>query len=633
MTAVTAGGGSRRDAAGSAIQDRQQGAPDWTSRGPAEQGGRCVYQALVKHSATSVEETSLEDLVGGHGRYPEMNHKFLFTLLTTATVVVLAGFFLGKVFFPKKAGSEVVHAPMSEPLPEPPASLLAAESDLNRSAEREERIREIKDRLRERTESPPARSGEATIHFKDEQAYRRFLARAAEAGIRVLGKIDALHSVRVATDSGDGLASDILDHGAEYGEVAANYIMGAPVPSPAAEARAARTVVPLGNNLLSFLGADGDTSGWGRGVTIAVIDSGIQTDPTFGLGRLQYLDIGLGTGISPGESGGHGTAVAALAAGASPSAQGVAPSANLLGIRVTDQTGQSDVFTVSQAIVAAVDRGAQVINVSLGGYGTSDTLRNAITYAGEHGAVIVAAAGNDQAAQLIWPAADPRVVSVGAVDALGQQVIFSNSGPQLQITAPGYGVQTAWTDGGRRLMDGTSASAPIISGSIAAVMSANPGVSAPSAWNILQQYASEGGPAGSDSDYGNGIVNLGWAMARNEPGRIDTPFSSHYYDAESGAMEIVVQNRSGQAVSGLNLDVAVNGVDRRYPISWLSPGAVQVVQIPVAPAQIAAQGTIQFTTQLTNPSAMVDQVPANNRRLSSLRRPTSPDSAAPGASR
>src|SRR5204863_541770 len=115
-----------------------------------------------------------------------------------------------------------------------------------------------------------------------------------------------------------------------------------------------------------------------------------------------------------GREDGHGTSVAALAAGSARDAPGVSPGANILSIRVTDANGTSDLFTISQAILAAVDAGAKIINISLGGYSTGPVLDSAIAYATKQGALIVAAAGNDQAAQLAWPAADSRVVSVGA---------------------------------------------------------------------------------------------------------------------------------------------------------------------------------------------------------------------------
>lgn len=503
------------------------------------------------------------------------------------------------------------------------SSFAATRSDSNA-----DQMNSLKQSLREKLTRRNARPGEASLTFKDREAYRQFLERAAQGGIRITGKIDALRSVRVATDDLDGLARDLVDHASDYSDLGPNFLLTPPATQPAAQERASRSSVPLGNNLLAFLGVTGDTQTLGRGVTIAVIDSGIQLDPTFGTGRVQYVDVGYGTGLSKNAEGGHGTAVAALAAGASPDAQGVAPAANLLGIRVADDNGKSDIFTVAQAIVAAVDRGAQIVNVSLGGYDVTQTMLNALEYAQSRGTVIVAAAGNDQAAQLTWPAADPRVISVGAVDAVEQQVIFSNSGPQLQITAPGYGVQTAWTDGQRVLMDGTSASSPIVAGAIAAVMSASPGMNARDAWSVLQQYTNEAGPTGSDPDYGRGVINLGWALARNDPTRVDTAISTQYFDPTLGAMQVVVQNRSAQAITGMNLDVSVDGAVTRHPIAWLNPGGVEVVQIPVNQAQLTATGTIRIDSELTNPNGTVDQAPKNNRRSSALISPATPSTAA-----
>lgn len=543
-----------------------------------------------------------------------MNRRAFAITLVAATIVFLVAFFWGRT---PTAGSRDTAEAAANPATAPATESVDSTSRTEADAARAELVAAAKAKLQREALRRFARKGETTLRFKDDAAYRAFLDRAAREGIPILGKIDRLHAVRVGSDAFDGIANDLVDHSGDYDQVAANYTLTAPGVTPEAQDRAARVSVPVRNQTLSVIGATGDNSTWGRGVTIAVIDSGIQSDPTFGAGRLQYLDIGLG--VAPGTDGesGHGTAVAALAAGASPDAQGVAPSANLLSIRVADASGTSDIFSVAQAIVAAVDRGAQVLNISLGGYGTNSTLDAAITYALSQGAVIVAAAGNDQAAQLAWPAADPRVISVGAVDAVGEQVIFSNSGPQLQITAPGYAVQTAWTDGKRVYMDGTSASAPIVSGAIAAIMSTTPGTTASDAWKVLQQYASDGGPAGDDPDYGNGVLNLGWAMSRNDLSRIDTAISSHYYDAASGTLQVVVQNRSGQAVSGLNLDVAVNGATSGYAIPSLNPGAEQVIKIPVQSA-LNATGSAQVVTLLNNPSTVTDQIPANNRRASTI---------------
>ena len=468
---------------------------------------------------------------------------------------------------------------------------------------------------------PGVRSHEAVLTFANAEAYRKFLARANQSGLTVLAQLDALLAVRVRYDSLTDLQADLLGNVPDFSEVGANFFINIP-QTPAKEDRAAVNLVPLGDRLRLFLGVTGDYSQWGSGVTIAVLDSGVAADNTFGQGRVQYLDVGLGTAAGTGTEDGHGTAVAALAAGMAPDASGVAPAASILSIRITDANAQSDVFTLSEAIVAAVDAGAQIVNISLGGYETDSLLANAISYASQRGVVIVASAGNDQAAQLTWPAADPRVVSVGAVDALEQQATFSNAGAQLQITAPGYGVQTAWLNGQRVYFDGTSASAPIVAGAIAAIMSTSPGVNATQAWQVLQQYASDGGAPGPDADYGNGVLNLGWAMARNDPTRIDTAISSNYYDSATGQMEFVVQNRSGQSVSGLVLNIDAGGTTSNYSIPILTPGAISVVKLPVDQNQLAASGGIVFRTQLINPPGIVDQVPANNRRTSSLTPPS-----------
>jgi subtilisin family serine protease len=281
----------------------------------------------------------------------------------------------------------------------------------------------------------------------------------------------------------------------------------------------------------------------------------------------------------------------------------------------------SDLFTVSRAILAAVDAGAQIVNISLGGYATGPVLDAAIEHATRNGALIVAAAGNDQAAQLAWPAADPRVVSVGAVDRLEQQVSFSNSSEQLQLTAPGYGVQTAWLDGQRVQVSGTSASAPVVAGAIAAVMSQFPGMSARQAADLLERTANDGGAPGTDPAYGRGILNLATALNRNNATYVDTAVSSHAFDAASGQMQVVVQNRSGRSVTGLTLAIAAGGAEQTQIVPSLAPGETYVARVPVSDTALQTAGRLTFSTRLTNPAGAVDQVPANNLRASVLSAP------------
>jgi len=467
-----------------------------------------------------------------------------------------------------------------------------------------------------------ARAKEAVLTFKDDAALARFVARAKKSGLNIIAQSDALRSVRVRYETPAALRNELAANAADYASLGANTPITIPEP-PAKQDRTAVDQVPFRNRTLEYLGvgAAGDTSTWGRGVTVAILDTGVAPDATFGAGRLRALDIGLGTAPGDGSEDGHGTAVAALAAGATKDAAGVAPSASILSIRVTDASGTSDIFTLAHAIVTATDAGAKVINVSLGGYATSNVLESAIGYALDRGALIVAAAGNDQAAQLAWPAADPRVISVGAIDAAEQQVTFSNSGPQLQLTAPGYGVQTAWLGGQRAYVDGTSVSAPLVAGALAAVLSKNPGFTPQQAAQLIAQTASDGGAPGADPAFGRGILNLAWAMNAANSGYVDTAISSHYFDAAGNQMEFVVQNRSGQSVSGMMLDVTVGAITSSQIVPSLAPGESYVVKTPVDDAALRRAGSLVFSTQLKNPIGLDDKVPANNRRTSVLTAP------------
>ncbi len=456
---------------------------------------------------------------------------------------------------------------------------------------------------------PSTRAHEAVLVFKTADGYRRFLARAAQAGVIIAGQIDALNIVRVRVRAYDTFAAELVARAADYGGIGANTFVELPPPP---EERAIARQVAVGNTLLATLGVPTgtDTSAWGRGITLAILDGGAVPHPTLGA-RLRYLDIGLGY-AGTGATGQHGTAVAALAAGSAADTPGVAPAATVLSIRVTNTDDKSDVFTVTQAIVAAVDAGAQVVNLSLGGYSTSEALNRAIAYAGDRGVVIVAAAGNDGASRLTWPAADPRVVSVGATDGRGVQTDFSNSGPLLQLTAPGLGIQTAGLDNDVTHFSGTSASAPIVSGAIVALMSQTPGLTAAAAVEILRTHSADGGATGVDPNYGHGTLDLGWALARNDPARVDIAVSSHHYDPETASLEVVLQNRGALPAARLTLTVDLNGRVSTHTVPLMEAGRSIAVPLPIDEA--TAAGPIALRTRLDNPEGVIDARPDNNSR-------------------
>jgi thermitase len=501
-------------------------------------------------------------------------------------------------------------APVEEPDPAVPESTPESRR-AGRMALTEEKLMR---KLRQALQRKDARPNEVILSFRDAQALRRFLERAGKCGVSVLKQLDKLNLLRVQVDDLAAFEADLNANGGDFADLDANLLVFPPTV-PEQDERIAATQAPFREGLREFLGMSGDSAQWGIGVTVAVIDSGVGADATFGAGKVRYLDVGMG--VAPTGDDGHGTGVAALVSGRAADAMGVAPGADILSIRVTGADGLSDGFTLMQAITAAADNGARVINVSLGAYGSSPGLSAAIEYAKNLGAVIVASAGNDQVNQLTWPAAHPGVISVGAVDAGGKQVIFSNSGEGLSLTAPGYGVPTAWTNNQRVYADGTSFSAPIVSGSIAALMSIY-NTNAVQAATILQQTASDGGPLGMDPDYGNGTVNMMWAQHYNDPTWFDTAISSHYVNPVTGNLDVIVQNRGSIGVSGMQLDLSVNGNSQGVQLPWMSPGSRHVTSIPISANELTEKGRLDFKTTLTNPQGQNDGVPSNNFKGSSL---------------
>ena len=168
---------------------------------------------------------------------------------------------------------------------------------------------------------------------------------------------------------------------------------------------------------------------------------------------------------------GHGTAMASLILGQDFPAEGTAPAADLLDIRVADEEGGSNTALLAEGIIAAVDRRADVINISLGAFGDSPVLRNAIEYALERQILVVASAGNEKLLRVAYPAAYPGVIAVAAVDANNEQAYFSNSGEDLTLSAPGVGVLSAYLDDKIVIGSGTSQAAAVTTGAVAAMLS------------------------------------------------------------------------------------------------------------------------------------------------------------------
>ncbi len=325
------------------------------------------------------------------------------------------------------------------------------------------------DELRRALVGDGAVPGEVLLIFRSAEELAAFRARAGLYGLRILDA-DARHlGARVAYTDLARLADELNEHPQAYENVAANLIAripGLPREMPQLDLNNQGGLAPFDEGVFASIGAPKDRDGWGRAVKVAVLDSGIADHETLEGVKVERVKL-VETGPVPN---GHGTSMASLISGRVAPAEGVAPAAELLDIWVANEEGVSNTALVAQGIMEAVDRGAQVINISLGSFGSSLMLQNAVQYALNQRVLIVAAAGNEQMNQLAYPAAYPGVIAVGAVDAERRQAFFSNSGRGLTLAAPGVGILSAYPGGKVVVGSGTSQATALTTGTVAAVL-------------------------------------------------------------------------------------------------------------------------------------------------------------------
>ena len=394
-------------------------------------------------------------------------------------------------------------------------------------------------------------AGELVLFFENQAARDAFWARMKKQGGRVLGVIPALNAVRIATNG-------TIDFSAVASMPLCDFNFSVRVPavsddamSPEARESAGGGRVPVGNAALAQMHASAESLGAsaaGNGVKVALLDTGIYAAHAVFEGvKITQIDVA-GGAADTAESLAHGTAVASLIVGnGSGEVSGLASSAELLSVRVFDGEGNATAFSLAEGIVAAVDAGANIINLSAGLTADSAVLRAAVEYAREAGVTLVASAGNEGVKSLAFPAAYEGVIAVGAVDGAGTSAPFSNVGENLSVVAPGVAVYAAGSNSTEGVVDfsGTSASAPLVTGALAAALSNAEG-------NFdaqkITETADDFGVPGHDEEYGFGIVNYERLTRPTGVGVTDVSVNDFYLRAGSGgntgiSLGATLQNR------------------------------------------------------------------------------------------
>ncbi len=216
--------------------------------------------------------------------------------------------------------------------------------------------------------------------------------------------------------------------------------------------------------------------------TLADLSSSVDTSSAY-----NYID----RSTNAMDDNGHGTHVSGIIAAEANnhfSMGGLNSHATIMPVKVLDASGSGDTEQIAYGIKYAVDQGAQVINLSLGG-SYSRVIEYALKYANDHGVTVIAASGNDGFEELSYPASSKYTISVGATNRLDIVSDYSNYGSGLDLVAPGTDIPSIMPDGHVSYMTGTSMATPHVSAVAGLLLSQNPELSPVEIQKILTETA------------------------------------------------------------------------------------------------------------------------------------------------
>lgn len=260
-------------------------------------------------------------------------------------------------------------------------------------------------------------------------------------------------------------------------------------------------------------------------IKVAVVDSGIDPSHPDLAANLKGGTSTVSYTTSYNDDNGHGSHVAGTIAAIDNSigVVGVAPGADLYAVKVLDRRGSGYVSDIIEGLQWAAANDMDVVNMSLGTSLYSATFDTAVQQTVASGTVVVAAAGNAGPGTdtVEYPGKFANVIAVSATDSINAIASFSSRGPAIDLAAPGVDVYSTTKRGGYTTMSGTSMAAPHVAAAAALVMNSPIGtddLDADGIWDPaeverrLERTAQDIGPAGFESNYGNGLVRADRAV-------------------------------------------------------------------------------------------------------------------------
>lgn len=337
---------------------------------------------------------------------------------------------------------------------------------------------------------------------------------------------------------------------------------------------------------------------------------------------------------------GHGTHVFGIAGAATNNGIGVAGvswGSPVMAVKVLDSKGEGFYSEIASGILYAAANGARVINLSLGGSASSQTLCGAVSAATSLGKLVVAAAGNGGGA-VEYPAMCPGVLAVAATDRSDKRASFSNTGSRIDLAAPGVDIWSTYYLTGLKQhtytnLDGTSEAAPFVSGAAALIWTRWPALTADGVKAQLLATVADVGTPGRDDETGWGRLDVGAAVAAPaaavdlrvhaavSPSTVvaGNPLTASFVVTNAGASSassvtlhatLPADPTSGAIQSG-SASCRLAGAEVTCGVSRLDPGASVTVSVVVTPTQVR---TGQLTTTASVSSAQRELTPTDNEQ-------------------
>jgi len=354
-------------------------------------------------------------------------------------------------------------------------------------------------------------------------------------------------------------------------------------------------------------------------VLVAVVDTGIyywHEDLAANYAPLGYDWVNMDD--DPLDDHGHGTHCAGIIAAVLNNAVGIAGLAQvrIMAEKVLDSWGYGYWDWVANGIVHATECGAKIISMSLGGYGYSKLVHEAVKYAYDNGVLIIAAAGNDNTNMKVYPAGYDEVIAVAATDQYDYKAWFSNWGDWIELAAPGVDIISTvpW---GYMSATGTSMACPHVAGLAALLWSLHPQKSRDWIRLWLKFTADDLGSPGFDVYYGYGRINARKAFETPQPSHDliaytwQTPF---YLEPEtSGIINATILNFGENNESNITVQLIINNtLVSQTQIEFLEAGASTSIGLNWQPN---IEGLYNVTIYIV---PVPGEVNVENNRLSKL---------------